>query len=137
MESNHLYLLSGHIVIFLTKSLLYSSPNSYLLTTGAFLKAKMDDFVVVKLQGPAVEALLKINKNKYKDYIIETKKEKVLYVKLLKAMYGTLKAPLLWYTLFTNILEEVGFTINPYHNCVANKVINGKKFTICWYVDDI
>ena len=45
---------------------------------GAFLKARMDDFVVVRLQGPAVEALLKINKNKHNDEIIETKKEKVL-----------------------------------------------------------
>ena len=45
---------------------------------GAFLKAKMDDFVAVKLQGPAVEALLKINKNKCNDYIIETKKEMIL-----------------------------------------------------------
>ena len=52
-------------------------------------------------------------------------------------MYGTLKTPLLWYTLFTNTLKEEGFTINPYNKCVANKIINGKQFTICWYVDDI
>ena len=29
--------------------------------TGAFLKADMDNFVVVKLKGPAMEALVQIN----------------------------------------------------------------------------
>ena len=32
---------------------------------GAFLKADMDDFMVIKLQGHAVNALLDINKEKY------------------------------------------------------------------------
>ena len=52
-------------------------------------------------------------------------------------MYGTLKAPLLWYTLFVDTLKKEGFTVNPYNNCVANKIINSHQFTICWYVDDI
>ena len=105
--------------------------------TGAFLIADMDDFVIVKLQGPAIEALMKINKNKYKDFVIKNKGKEILYVKLLKAMYGTLKAPLLWYTRFANTLKEDDFVINEYDNCVANKTINGCQFTICWYVDNI
>ena len=104
---------------------------------GAFLKADMKDDVIVKLQGPAVDALLKVNKNKYQNYIVKQEKTKVLYVKLLKAMYGTMQAPLLWYTMFVNALKEEGFKINPYNNYVANKNINGNQFTICWYVDDI
>jgi hypothetical protein len=28
------------------------------------------------------------------------------------------------------------FALNPYDPCVANKDINGKQFTIAWYVDD-
>ena len=31
----------------------------------------------------------------------------------------------------------MGFEINPYDLCVANKIINGTQFTICWYVDDL
>ena len=27
--------------------------------------------------------------------------------------------------------------MNPYDKCVANKMIEGYQFTICWYVDDI
>ena len=73
---------------------------------GAFLKADMDDFVVVKLQGPAVEALVQINKKKYHRYITEKGRNKIWYLRLLKAMYGTLKAPILWYSLFANTLKE-------------------------------
>ncbi len=31
---------------------------------------------------------------------------------------------------------EMGFEINPYDRCVANKMIDGKQCTILWYVDD-
>ena len=30
----------------------------------------------------------------------------------------------------------MGFTLNKHDPCVANKVINRKQCTICWYVDD-
>ena len=33
-------------------------------------------------------------------------------------------------------MEGLGFKINPYDQCVANKVINGSQCTVCWYVDD-
>lgn len=29
----------------------------------------------------------------------------------------------------------MGFKINPYEKCIANKMINGKQCTIAWYVD--
>ena len=63
---------------------------------GAFLKADMPDLVIVKLQGPAVEAILKVNKQKYGKYVSYlNNKKKIIYVKLQKAMYGTLTKPLL------------------------------------------
>ena len=42
----------------------------------------------------------------------------------------------MWYTLFSEVLQKEGFTLNPYDSCVANKVINNKQCTIGWYVDD-
>ena len=30
----------------------------------------------------------------------------------------------------------MGFIINPYDPCVANKLVNGPQFTVTWYVDD-
>ena len=104
---------------------------------GAFLKVEMIDLVIVKIQGPVVDALLHVNQKKYETCVFEIKGHKILYVKLLKAMYGMLKALLLWYTLFANTLKDNGFQINPYNNCVANKTVNRSQFTICWYLDDI
>ena len=43
---------------------------------------------------------------------------------------------MLWYTTFKECLEGLGFKLNEYDPCVANKTINGKQCTICWYVDD-
>ena len=34
-------------------------------------------------------------------------------------------------------MESIGFKVNPYDPCVANKVINGKPMTIIWHVDDL
>jgi hypothetical protein len=34
-------------------------------------------------------------------------------------------------------LESIGFVINPYNPCVANRVINGKQHTVTWHVDDL
>ena len=104
---------------------------------GAFLKAEQEDFVLVKFQGPAVDALLHVNYEKYNKYVIKEKNKKVLYVRLLKAMYGTLTAPILWYKLFASKLMLEGFQLNPYDLCVANKMVNGSQMTICWYVDDL
>ena len=30
----------------------------------------------------------------------------------------------------------MGFRINPYEKCIANKMINGKQCTLAWYMDD-
>jgi hypothetical protein len=30
----------------------------------------------------------------------------------------------------------MGFDLNPYDPCVANKVFEGRQYTIAWYVDD-
>ncbi len=37
---------------------------------------------------------------------------------------------LLWYNLFSSILVQMGFTLNPYDKCIANKMVNGKHMTI-------
>ena len=38
--------------------------------------------------------------------------------------------------LYVKTLKGMGFVLNPYDRCVANKEINGKQCTIAWYVDD-
>ena len=72
----------------------------------------------------------------YKPYVRYENGKKVLYVRILKALYSMIESALLWYTLFTEVLQKEGFVLNPYDSCVANKVINDKQCTVGWYVDD-
>jgi hypothetical protein len=59
-----------------------------------------------------------------------------LYLRLKKALYGCVKSALLWYDLFASTLKDMGFVLNPYDACIANRMINGSQCTIAWYVDD-
>ena len=102
---------------------------------GAFLKADMDDFVLLRFEGQEVDILCELNPS-HKDHVIIENGKKALYVQLLKALYGCVRSSLLWYILFSGTLKEHGFDLNPYDPCIANKMIKGKQCTIAWYVDD-
>ncbi len=104
---------------------------------GAFMQADMDDVVFMKMVGETAQLLLQVNKEKYENFVVLEKGKPVIYVKLKKALYGTLKAALLFWQKLTRSLEREGFKINPYDRCVANKIINGKQCTVLWHVDDI
>jgi hypothetical protein len=104
---------------------------------GAFMQADMDDVVHMKLEGTMAELLVKIDPILYRKYVQTENGKQVLYVALKKALYGTLKAALLFWKKLTSKLKEWGFVINPYDSCVANKDINGTQCTILWHVDDL
>jgi hypothetical protein len=48
-----------------------------------------------------------------------------------------MKAALLYYQHFVKDLKSIGFKINPYDPCVANKMVQGKQLTVVWHVDDL
>ena len=102
---------------------------------GAYLNADMEDFVLMRLVGDAVDILCTVNPM-YLEFVVIENGQKVLYVQLLKALYGCVTSALLWYDLFTSVLTQIGFTLNPYDACVANAIIDGSQCTIAWYVDD-
>ena len=56
---------------------------------------------------------------------------------MLKALYGMLIASLLYYKMFVRDIKSIGFELNPYDPCVANRTVNGKQHTITFHVDDI
>ena len=93
--------------------------------------------VHMKICGELVDILISIDQNYYQDYVTYERGQKVIYVELLKAIYGTLEAALLFYKKLRKDLEENGYKINPYDPCVANKMINGKQHTVMWHVDDL
>ena len=104
---------------------------------GAFMQAEMDETVYMRLDGRMAELLVQINPKAYQEYIADENGRKTLYVKLNKALYGTLRAALLFWKKLTDVLTTLGFEINPYDWCVANKEIQGSTCTIIWHVDDL
>ena len=59
----------------------------------------------------------------------------MMYVRLSKALYGMLRADILFYKILSIDLENMGFKINPYDPYLANKMVDGHQMTICWHVD--
>ena len=109
----------------------------------AFIQADMpqptdgSDRVIMKVEGTLAELLVDLDPEKYGPYLAYEKGRPIIYVVVLKALYGMLIAALLWYKRFRKDLEEVGFEFNPYDPCVANRIVNGKQQTICFHVDDL
>ena len=82
--------------------------------------------------------LLQIDSEMYKDYVVVERGERVMYMELLKALYGTLSAArLFWQKLYKQLIDMWGFTPNKYDDYVVNKTINGHQMTVVWHVDDL
>lgn len=60
-----------------------------------------------------------------------------MYVKLKEALYGKLQAVVLFWKNLTNTPTDWDFKVSPYDMCVANKMIDGKQFTVLCHLDDI
>lgn len=105
-----------------------------------FLQTKMpagERDVHMVLDGRMVELLAKISPETYQKYVHRRREQAYIYCKLNVALYGTLKAALLFWQKLTKSLKERGFIINPYDWCIANKDIDGSQCTIVWHVDDL
>ena len=90
-------------------------------------------------EGDMVDYMVQTNPTKYAKFVHANKRgKKVLYVQLIKALYGCIQSAMLWWKLLTSTLVDEGFTVNPYDSYVANKIMpDGTQCTVCWYVDDL
>jgi hypothetical protein len=104
---------------------------------GAFMQADMDDTVHMRIEGSMADLLIRLDPAYYSQFVETRGTRKILYLLLKKALYGTLKAALLFWTKLSSILMSWGFEVNPYDTCVANKTIDGHQCTILWHVDDL
>jgi hypothetical protein len=106
----------------------------------AFIQMRVEDekdMAIIKLRGVLVDILVEMAPDVYKSYATTGKKGvKQLLVQCQNALYGTMVPSLLYYCKFNKSLTEIGFELNPYDPCVANKMIKGKQMTICFHVDD-
>jgi hypothetical protein len=97
----------------------------------------MDEVVHMRIEGPMAELLIRLDPDYYSQFVEMRNGKPILFLILKKALYGTLKAALLFWKKLSGVLEAWGFELNPYNTCVANKIINGKQCTILWHVDDL
>jgi hypothetical protein len=82
------------------------------------------DMAIIKICGVLVDILVEIALDMYKKYATNKDKKKgvrQLLVQCQNALSGTMVASLLYYRKFTKSLTEIGFELNPYNPCVANK----------------
>jgi hypothetical protein len=104
----------------------------------AFMQVDLDDETIhVRLTRKMVELLLEIDHELYDSYLVRERGEMVMYVKLLKALYGTMRAARLFWERLSKQLVDWGFTPNPYDSCMVNKMVHGKQLTVAWHVDDL
>ena len=111
-------------------------PNAFVQTKLPDAKVN-EDRVTMKITGELVDMMVELNHSAYSKYVVREGKRKVIYVVVLRALYGMMVASLLWYAKFRKDLESIGFEFNPYDPCVANRMKNGKQQTIRFHVDDI
>ena len=48
-----------------------------------------------------------------------------------------MKEALLFYIKFVENLKSIGFQLNPYDPCVANKIVDVAQLTVVWHVDNL
>ena len=101
------------------------------------MQANINEIIHVKLEGPLAMLLTRVDPEKYTKYVTVENGKEVMYVRLAKALYGTMQAALLFWKDLTGYLIEQGFKLNPYNECVANKQIEGHQCTILWHIDDL
>ena len=101
-----------------------------------FLHVDNDETVVMFMKGKMAELMVHVAP--YRKYITATKQgEKILNMKVQKALYGMLKSALLFYERIRENLEKNGFKVNPYDPHIENKEVNGSQMTIIWHMDDL
>ena len=58
-------------------------------------------------------------------------------MRLINALYGIIKAALLYYNQFVKYLKSIGFDLNWYDPYFANKMVRGKHITALCPLDDL
>ncbi|CAJ1945731.1 unnamed protein product [Cylindrotheca closterium] len=110
-------------------------PNAFIQT---YMPDAMEgeDRVYMKITGMMVQILIDMAPE-YCEYVVLENGKRVIYVRVLCAIYGMLQSSLLFHNKFRSDLEAKGFVFNLYDLCVDNKVVNEKQQTIRFHVDNL
>ena len=109
-------------------------PNAFIQTEN--VTDEDGNRTIMKIRGVLVDILCEMDPA-YKPYVYIENGRSVLYMHVVKAIYGLLVSAMLFYKRLVADLTSYGFEINPYDPCVANKIVDGKQITVSWHVDDL
>jgi hypothetical protein len=70
-------------------------PNAFVQTN--IVTKQRQERIIMKIQGPPVKMLTEIDPDLYAPFVVDEGKGEVLYVLMLKAIYGMLQSSLLYY----------------------------------------
>ena len=112
-------------------------PNDFVQTPDP--KDEGDEIIITKIRGALVDILCEISPEIYKPCVKfdNMSREKILYVRMLKDIYGMLIASLLYYKKFQKDIKSIGFEVNPYDTCEANRIFNGEQHIVSWKFDGL
>ena len=105
----------------------------------AFVNTDVDEDMIMVLTGELADMMIQIAPVVYRKYVTADRKgTPILYVKLQKALYGLMRAILLFYRKLKKEFEQYRLVINPYDPCVANmETKSGNQLTVVWHVDNL
>ena len=58
----------------------------------------------------------------YKKYVLYKGKQTIIYIRMLKSLYRMHFYSIFYYKQFRKDVEAIGFEVNPYSTCVANRM---------------
>ena len=112
-------------------------PNAFVQANMPAAQLQVGDRVIMKVTGSLAKVLVQLDPNKYEKFMVFENGRPVIYLIVLKAIYGLLVAALIWYQKFRTDLEGIGFVFNNCDPCVCNRTVYGKQHTVCFHVDDL
>ena len=102
-------------------------PNDFITTR----IENEEDKIIMRLRARLAELMAATAPEIHKQYItIYRKGKKALDVRTINAICGIMKAALLFYLNFLEILTSIGYILNPYDSCVANKIVDRHQLTV-------
>ena len=99
----------------------------------AFLKATVKRLIYARVPKRIVSVLLSLNEQYYRPFVLA---DGTMWVKIVKALYGSGDASKLWYDLLRSTLQQHNFKAHPYDKCVFFRSYKGSRILINVHIDD-
>jgi hypothetical protein len=100
---------------------------------GAFLHGIMTNEIYMEISGQCLDVLLYSYNHIYASKVYNDK----VYVRLDRALYGTIEAAKVWYDTLSTYLVKLGFKANAHDQCVFNMMYKDEQISILVHVDDL